>query len=740
MSESKVITAVLQDKQIHHLLQGNVDAILVTHKDIWNFIKEYYANNNAVPPGTLILEKFPDFIPDKGVGATKYHLEELRNEYLDRELRQIIRSAAEAVSDGEPSKSMEMLSVGIRSLNQEVNVVKDIDATDTDAAVAHIRKMIEDSTLAHGIKTDLIGLDMCFPSGIRGGQFGIVLAYPAVGKPTTLDTPVATPSGWVKKGDLVPGDYVIARNGSPTRVLATIDQGTLDGYRVSFRDGTSVIVGPDHDWSVYSRDTYYGSKKMFVKTTTELLESGLSYDRLDDESRKPLPKWCIPNVEPVNYNEKQLPIDPYTLGVLLGDGYIKKQPIFITDDEDVATKIQENNPECVVSKHKKFHGAGQKYLIKGLMPAIRELGIDSGSHDKRVPTEYLFASIEQRLELLRGLMDSDGSCQPRNRAIFHSCNTGLAQDVAELVRSLGGTARIDIYVRSDKKPTEYSVKMRLPFNPFSLKRKADNYIVKDWPRWIESIEYVGKRQMRCITVESPDHLYAVNDYILTHNSYFTLYLLARAWLQGFTPMIVSLEMSETEVRNRLYTILGNGRWSLRKLSSGAIDIEEFERWHHKMFDGKHPFHIISMDSIGGEVTPEVLRSKINQYKPDIVVADYMQLMAPNVRADSEVVKMKNLSRELKLLAMSEKVPIVAISSATPTDTHDMSEPPTLAQTAWSRQMAYDADWILALGRELTSDIMVVVGRKNREGMLPDFMLEVDMDMGIFNFKNFTEFE
>ena len=307
MSESKVITAVLQDKQIHHLLQGNVDAILVTHKDIWNFIKEYYANNNAVPPATLILEKFPDFIPDKGVGATKYHLEELRNEYLDRELRQIIRSAAEAVSDGEPSKSMEMLSVGIRSLNQEVNVVKDIDATDTDAAVAHIRKMIEDSTLAHGIKTDLIGLDMCFPSGIRGGQFGIVLAYPAVGKPTTLDTRVATPNGWVLNGDLNVGDYVIARNGKPTRVLATIDQGILDAYRVTFRDGTSVVVGPDHDWTVYSRDTYYGSKNTFVKTTLDLVRDGLVYERNDHSKRKPLPKYCIPNVEPVDYAERSLP-------------------------------------------------------------------------------------------------------------------------------------------------------------------------------------------------------------------------------------------------------------------------------------------------------------------------------------------------------------------------------------------------------------------------------------------------
>lgn len=405
MSESKLITAVLEDKQIHHLLQGNVDAILTTHGDIWNFIKEYYSNNNTVPPISLVSDKFPDFIPEKDVGATKYHLDELRSEYLDRELRQIIRSAAEAVSDGEPSRSMDMLSTGIRNLNQEVNVVKDIDATDTDAAVAYIKKLLDNSTLAHGIKTDIIGLDMCFPSGIRGGQLGVILAYPAVGK-----------------------------------------------------------------------------------------------------------------------------------------------------------------------------------------------------------------------------------------------------------------------------------------------------------------------------------------------SYFALYLLARAWLQGFTPMIISLEMSETEVRNRLYTILGNGRWSLRKLSSGTIDIDEFETWHHKMFDNKHPFHIISMDSVGGEVTPEVIRSKINQYKPDIIVADYMQLMTPVARGDSEVVKMKNLSRELKLLAMSEKVPIVAISSATPVDSQDMSEPPTLGQTAWSRQIAYDSDWIISLGRELSSDILTVVGRKNREGILPDFLLQVDMDMGTFIFKNLTELD
>ena len=739
MSESKVLSAVLKDGQIHHLLQADIDNLLVTHGDVWQFVKDYYASNDTVPPVTLVMDRFPDFTPETNIGATKHHLDELREEYLDRTLRSTIREAATLIQDGQAQEAMSGLMDSIRDLNKEVNVVRDINAVDTDSAVSHLRELIENQSRAHGIKTGLAGIDVAFPAGIRGGQLGIMMAYPAVGKPTTLDTPVATPNGWVPKGDLKVGDHVIARDGKPTMVLATIDQGMLDAYRVSFRDGTSVIVGPDHDWTVYSRDTYYNSKATFVKTTLQLMEDGLEYQRNDGSRRKPLPKYCIPNVEPVEYSERNLPIDPYTLGVLLGDGCIKKQPVFITNDKEVAERIQSNNPGYTVTKHKKFDGAGQKYLIKGMMPAIRQLGVNLGSYDKRVPQEYLFTSIDQRLELLRGLMDSDGSCQPRSRAIFHSCNRGLANDVAELVRSLGGTARVDVYERPSK-PTEYVVRMRLRFNPFNLDRKASNYIVKDWPRWIASIEYVGKKEMRCISVGDSEHLYAVNDYIMTHNSYITLYILTQAWLQGFTPMIISLEMSESEVRNRLYTILGKTRWSLHKLSSGEVDIEEFEDWHRKTFTGKHPFHIISTDSISGEVNPETIRAKINQYKPDVVACDYMQLMTPNARGDSEVVKMKNLSRELKLLAMSEKVPIIAISSATPTDASDMSSVPTLGQTAWSRQIAYDADWVIALGRDLSDDVVQVVGRKNREGLLPDFLLQVDFDSGSFIFKGFPDLQ
>jgi replicative DNA helicase len=131
-----------------------------------------------------------------------------------------------------------------------------------------------------------------------------------------------------------------------------------------------------------------------------------------------------------------------------------------------------------------------------------------------------------------------------------------------------------------------------------------------------------------------------------------------------------------------------------------------------------------------------LRGKIDQYKPDIVFIDYLNLMTSNQKTDSEVVKMKNLSRELKLLAISEQIPLVAISSATPDDITDMNSVPTLGQTSWSRQIAYDADFLLALGRAPNSDVLECVFRKNRNGFLGEFMVQVDFDSGRFIYKDF----
>ncbi len=402
-TEARVISALLEDKQMHVLLQANVENLLRTHNDIWNFIRLYFENNGSVPPASLVVEKFRDFEPVSGVGATKHHLEELQTEYLNDSLKDILRSAAGEVQGGEGSKALEELITKTSELKKNTSAIRDIDATDLESAIAYyenVQKQKETGQI--GIKTNLPGFDNYLPSGIMPGQLGVFLAYPGIGK-----------------------------------------------------------------------------------------------------------------------------------------------------------------------------------------------------------------------------------------------------------------------------------------------------------------------------------------------SWMALYFAVQAWKQGKSPLIISLEMSETEVRNRVFAIMGEGVWSHRKLSNGEVELDMLKNWHANKVAGRPEFHIISNDN-GGEVTPSVIRGKIDQYKPDFVIVDYLQLMSPNQKSDNETVRMKNLSRELKLMAISEEVPIIAISSATPDDVKDLSSAPTLGQTAWSRQIAYDADWVMALGRATNSDIIECVFRKNRNGFMGDFLVQVDFDKGYYRYKDYED--
>ena len=402
-SEAKLISAVLQDKQVHVLLQANVENILRTHNDIWQFIRNYSEHNGTVPPVTLVVDKFRDFQPVDGIGATKHHLEELQAEYLNDSLKDILRNTAADVQGGKGTEALESLIQMTSELKKNTASIRDIDVTDIDDAIAYYENVQKQNELGQiGIKTGLPGFDNYLPAGIMPGQLGVFLAYPGIGK-----------------------------------------------------------------------------------------------------------------------------------------------------------------------------------------------------------------------------------------------------------------------------------------------------------------------------------------------SWLSLYFAVQAWKQGKSPMVVSLEMSETEVRNRVYTIMGNGLWSHRKLSSGEVELDMLKSWHEKNLQGKPEFHIISNDS-GGEVTPSVMRGKIDQYKPDFVIVDYLQLMSPNQKSDNETVRMKNLSRELKLMAISEEVPIIAISSATPDDVNKLDTVPTLGQTAWSRQIAYDADWVMALGRGANSDVIECVFRKNRNGFMGEFMVQVDFDKGLYKYKDFED--
>lgn len=214
-------------------------------------------------------------------------------------------------------------------------------------------------------------------------------------------------------------------------------------------------------------------------------------------------------------------------------------------------------------------------------------------------------------------------------------------------------------------------------------------------------------------------------------SWLALYFAVQAWRHGYKPMIISLEMTEYEVRNRIFTIIAEGFFSHRSLSAGRVTDDEFKLWASKHLEGRPPFKIISNET-GAEMTPSLISSKIDQYRPDIVIVDYLQLMTDNSgTSQNETVKIKNLSRELKLLAISEQIPILAIASATPDDATDLESIPQLGQVAWSRQIAYDADWVLSMGRKANSPVLEVAFRKNRHGFMGDFFLEIDFDKGLF---------
>lgn len=214
-------------------------------------------------------------------------------------------------------------------------------------------------------------------------------------------------------------------------------------------------------------------------------------------------------------------------------------------------------------------------------------------------------------------------------------------------------------------------------------------------------------------------------------SWLAQYIAVQAWKRGRRPMILSAEMPEKEVRNRIMALIGEGKWSHRKLSSGEIDVDEFRLWGKENLEDKQDFIIISDEGLSA-ITPAVIRAKIEQHKPDIVFVDYLQLLDDGKGGGGKTESVMNLSIEMKRMAKSLSVPIVAIVSATPDkDQLSMEEPPQLGQTGWSKQVAYDADWALAMGREKNSGIMEMVFRKNRNGMLGDFQLEIDFDRGIW---------
>lgn len=419
------------------------------------------------------------------------------------------------------------------------------------------------------------------PSMILGDDTGL-------GKAQPVDSLVLTPNGWVQIGSLKVGDKVIGSNGEPIKVVGIFPQGKKNTYEVIMSDGFSTKCCDEHLWTVRTGNSRRFSDGWHTLSLKDIMNSGLLRQKNSNGLR-----YSIPIVSPVKFEEKKLPIDPYLLGVILGDGSIHNSISVCSGDEEIFSLIKERLPENYIlnqikgDKYSKRISSNRPGVRSDLLSSIKELGLfRSNWYTKFIPNIYLFSSVNQRIELLQGLMDTDGYISKDGHVTqFYSSSLSLVNDITHLIQSLGGTAKI-----KKKKPVlgekskaknakmSYIVTISLPNEivPFKISRKVK--------RWKPRTKYLPSRQIKeikknpvkeecvCIKVKAKDQLYVTDNFIVTHNTLQVLSTIGYVWLKEpeFIPIVVTRKSS-------LYQWSAEVDRFMQNMETITVDNDPYER-------------------------------------------------------------------------------------------------------------------------------------------------------------------
>ncbi|MFF4572547.1 helicase-related protein [Streptomyces sp. NPDC001410] len=345
------------------------------------------------------------------------------------------------------------------------------------------------------------------------------------GKAQPLDSLVLTPSGFRQMGDMQVGDEVVVPAGEIAVIDGVFPQGERDVWRIVLSDDSSVECDDEHLWIVGTSCAWHRGQPPKVMTTREI--------RHDLFKANGSSKWYLPAATPVDLGDDSvLPLDPYLFGLLLGDGSFRHNLRISTIDTEIRDAVGASvGPECRLVP---VTGSRCDYTIQltqrsggvrnPVIQILRDLGLwGRTSHGKFIPEEFKNTSIKNRLALLQGLLDTDGTVDANGMSIsLCSASVRLAEDVAWLVRSLGGRARIL------PKKSAFNVSVALPdeYAPFRLTRKAERVGPRpkynSFRRGIRAVEYVGRKPVQCISVAHPSHAYVTDHFAVTHNTMVAL--------------------------------------------------------------------------------------------------------------------------------------------------------------------------------------------------------------------------
>jgi hypothetical protein len=624
-----------------------------------------------------------DIIPD--VGSLEFRLLE---DVTDDMQRKYVISQLRKIQEADLNDTLKVQDIAMKfckqqelkkSVSEITKIINKGNIDDYDQCEAILRKALEhgdnkddgmdvfdnldtvlDEDFRKPIRTGIKGLDDVMDGGLSKTELATILAPFGVGKALPNSNKIYTPEGYKLMGDIKVNDKVFGRNGKETNVIGVYPQGNRPIFKISFNDDTFTFCDEEHLWSVNSinqrnRSSWKDGKRIKLESDNsfKVVKTLDLIDNLTFGSKKSL-NYKIPMVEPVEFNEKELPINPYVLGVMLGDGYMKSSR-FTTKDIEIVDEISRTNSVNVSIKERcrdidKGDVLIQECLfdvcIYGITDKLKSLGLyDKKSDTKFIPTDYLFNSIENRIELLRGLLDTDGNVRKNGGVEYVSTSKELIENVRWLVLSLGGFCKLSskspTYIYKGVKKTgkkAYKLTISFPENnniiPFKLSRKNDrviNRVKYNNNKFIKSIEYSHDEEATCIMVDNDEHLFVTDDFIVTHNTTMMTKIANTAMLDGYKVLQIFFEDNPKVIQRKHLSC-----WSGYDLNSLSLHKDELINMSNEMIKGKGQLKLKKFSSDGTTipVIRQYIRKLIAQgWRPDILILDYIDCVEPSKKFD-----------------------------------------------------------------------------------------------------------
>ena len=444
-----------------------------------------------------------------------------------------------------------------------------------------------------------------YGSLLRPGNMTVIVARSGVGKMSTLSTKVLTPNGFTEMRNIYKGSKVTCPDGSTSTVTNIFDHKQKDIYRVHLNDGRYTDCGLEHLWKIWGRDNK-GVYNWQIVDTAEIIS----------HLKCPTKRVSLPLIEEVGV-EQDLPLDPYCVGAFIGDGCLSNGPIIESADEEVINRMKlaldsevsiKNDLRGSKSKAYRFLRKSEGYNGRENFVSLKlkEIGLyGKRSWEKHIPEIYLNASFDQKIALIQGMMDTDGTLNKAKgrdgersfygALSYSTCSEQLAKDFQKLIWSIGGIAKIktkETFYKKDgvrincRLSYRINIRFRNPKQLFYVSRKrdkapdSDQYQYSDLKVRVDRVEKLPQKEdCRCIEIDHPDHLYVVDDYIVTHNTSLCMDYTTKVSLQYDVPVLHfdNGEMSKEELIMRQCSslsgvpmhLLESGNW--RKAGQDVVD-------------------------------------------------------------------------------------------------------------------------------------------------------------------------